>query len=183
MTDACTNWFVINLVKKSTWSLLCDDCHLKHFARGSHIWSELNSTCIFDVALCLRSCAHRVTVYVLHTNILPRISFQPLSKRLSANVNFFRCVVMIVLSSCHFVLWVNYVTYSERGWHSHLSCVVCVAGSLAGSMTDALPSESSTGSSQPSPTRSPGMFSLEVRRSHAGTQFCLTVTRKLFLPK
>lgn len=128
MTDARTNWFVINLIKKSTWSLLRHDCNLKPFARGSHIWSELNSACIFDVALCLGLTGLQYVfctqVYEC-THILPPISFRPLSKHLSANVNFFRCVVMIVLSSCHFVLWVNYVTYSERGWHSHLCCVVC----------------------------------------------------------
>lgn len=48
----------------------------------------------------------------------------------------------------------------------HLCCVVCGAGFLAGSTTDALPSESSTGSSQPSLTPSPGTCCLEVIALH-----------------
>lgn len=52
----------------------------------------------------------------------------------------------------------------HRPWLTkcHL-CFVCGAGSLAGSTTDALRSESSTGSSQLSPIPSPGMCCREVR--------------------
>lgn len=45
-------------------------------------------------------------------------------------------------------------------------CCVCGAGFPAGSTTDALPSESSTGSSQPSLTPSPGTCCLEVIALH-----------------
>lgn len=33
--------------------------------------------------------------------------------------------MVILLSSCHFVLWVSSVTYSERGWHGAICVVLC----------------------------------------------------------
>lgn len=40
-------------------------------------------------------------------------------------INSFRCVVVILLSSCHFVPWVSPVTCSERRWHAAICVVLC----------------------------------------------------------
>lgn len=137
--------------------------HLRHLFHFYWIFLAFLATniCLFIYSKSVACCSCGVSSLYQHEDVL----IVRLRGKELVTVHFFRCVVVILLSRCHFVPWVSSATRSERRWHAAICvvlCCVCGAGFLAGSTTDELPSESSTGSSRPSPTPSPGTCCLEV---------------------
>lgn len=102
----------------------------------------------------------------MNTHAISNVHLLSLSLRNRLNVCEYKLLQICCGSATEH--WVSCVTCGKRGWNSAI-WVVCGAGSLAGSTTDAPPSASSTGSSQPSLTQSPGTYCPEVALSFTHT--------------